>query len=245
MAHLKKTDKKRQNLPELKDQKHTIGLTIIILPFLVSLNPYLLFLLFLFFLTVLVFYGLVRQKLKKTLWTVLPVTFWYPSFHVFMYLTGTIGTATAQKIDFHFPDNFKGKAIVVERVDCGKEIVKKDGREQLSFPENGILLYQGKIESGYINHQYVYLTKTSDRIKISTRANYMFWNDAKTVTSSSEVDVWLEGMGMARQFPPEGLSDYEYLETIVSSKDSLEKYYAFQYNKQIDSIKHETMKRWR
>ena len=228
----------------MKDKKQIIGLTIIILTFLVSLNPYLLiFTVPVFLIGVGLLWFSKTKILKKTLWTVLPVMFWYPSFHVFMYLTGTIGTATAQKLDFNFPDNFKGKAIVVQQIDCGQEIVKKDGREQLNFPENGILLYQGKIESGYINHQYFYLTKMSDRIKIPTRANYMFWDDAKTVTSSSAVGVWLEGMGMATQFPPDGLSDYEYLETIVSSKDSLEKYYDFQYNKQIDSIKYETMKR--
>ena len=50
-------------------------------------------------------------------------------------------------------------------------------------------------------------------------------------------------MGMATQFPPEGFGDYEYLEMIVASKDSLDKYHDFHYNKQVDSIKYETMKR--
>ena len=91
-----------------------------------------------------------------------------------MYLASSIGTATAQKLDFNFPDNFKGKAIVVQQIDCGQEIIKKDGREQLNFSENGILLYKGKIESGYINHQYFYITKMGDRKKVPERANYMF-----------------------------------------------------------------------
>ena len=165
--------------------------------------------------------------------------------HLFFYLSGIIGTATAQKLDFNFPDNFKGKAIVVQQIDCGQEILKKDGREQLNFPENGILLYNGKIESGYINHQYFYVTNTGDRKKIPERANYMFWDEVKTKTSSSEVGVWFEGMGMATQIPSDKLSEYKYLEMIVSSKDSLEKYYDFQYNKRTDSLKFEIMKQCR
>jgi energy-coupling factor transporter transmembrane protein EcfT len=230
----------------LKDKKYIFGLTIITLTFLVSLNPYfLIFTVPVFLIGVGLLWFSKAKILQKTLWTVLPVILWYPSFYVFMYLTGTIGTATAQKLDFNFPNNFKGKAIVVQQMDCGQEIIKKDGREQLNFPENGILLYKGKIKSGYINHQYFYVTNTGDRKKIPERANYMFWDDAKTVTSSSEVGVWLEGMGMSTQFPPDGLAEYEYFQTIVSSKDSLEKYYDFHYNKRVDSLKYEIMKRCR
>jgi len=213
---------------------------------LVSLNPYLLiFTVPVFLIGVGLLWFSKTKNLNKTLWTALPVILWYPSIHLFFYLSGIIGTATAQKLDFNFPNNFKGKAIVVQQIACGQQILKKDGREQLNFPESGILLYKGKIESGYINHQYFYLTETGDRTKIPERTNYMFWDDAKTVTSSSEVGVWFEGMGMATQFPPDGLANYEYLEMVVSSKESLEKYYDFLYNKRVDSVKYETMNRCR
>ena len=228
----------------MRDKKFLIGQIVITLTFLVSLNPYLLIFTVPVFLIGVGLLWLSKTKIfNKTLWTILPIILWYPSFHAFMYLTGTIGTATAQKLDFNFPDNFKGKAIVIQQMDCGQEIKIKDGREQLNFPENGILLYKGKIESGYINHQYYYVTSTGDRIKIPERANYMFWDDAKTITSSSEVGVWFEGMGMATQFPPNGLADYEYLELIVASKDSLDKYHDFHYKKRVDSIKYEIMER--
>lgn len=213
---------------------------------MVSLNPYLLiFTVPVFIIGVGLLWFSKTKIVTKTLCTVLPLTLWYPSMQLFFYLSGIIGTATAQKLDFNFPDNFKGKAIVVQQIDCGQEIFKMDGREQLNFPENGILLYKGKIESGNINHQYFYQIKTGERTKIPERANYMFWDDAKTKTSSSQVGVWFEGMGMVTQFPPGGIADFEYLEMVVSSKDNLEKYYDFQYNKRIDSVKYETMKRCR
>lgn len=162
---------------------------------------------------------------------------------MFFYFSGLIGTATAQKLDFNFPVGFKGKAIVIQQNACGQEIVIKGEREQLNFPSSGILLYKGKIESGYINHQYFYVSDKGQRTRIPERAHYMFRNNAIAVTSSSEVGVWFEGMGMATQFPPDNLADYEYLEMVVSSKDSLEKYYKFLYNKQVDSIKYSTLKR--
>jgi hypothetical protein len=230
----------------LKDKKYIIGLTIIILTFLFSINPYLLiFTVPVFLIGVGLLWFSKTKILNKTLWTVLPVILWYPSFYVFMYLTGTIGTATAQKLDFNFPENFKGKAVIVRQIDCGQEVIIQDGREQLNFPENGILLYKGEIESGYINHQYFYRTATGEKSKIPGRANYMFWDDAKTETSSSEIGVWFESMGMSTQFPPEDFADYKYLELIVSSKDSLEKYHDFHYNKRVDSLKFETMKKCR
>jgi predicted GNAT family acetyltransferase len=110
----------------------------------------------------------------------------------------------------------------------GQKKIIKHGREQLNFPENGILLYKGKIESDYINHQYFYRKRTGDRTLIPGRANYKFWGDSKIKISTSEVGVWFEGMGMETQLPPDGLADYKYLEMKVSSKDSLEKYYHFQ-----------------
>ncbi|MEB2781483.1 hypothetical protein U3A58_13865 [Algoriphagus sp. C2-6-M1] len=230
----------------MKDKKYIIGLTIIILTFLVSLNPYLLIFTVPVYLIGVGLIWLSKTKvLQKTLWTVLPGILWYPSFHVFMYSTGTIGTATAQKLDLYFPADFNGKAVIVRQIDCGQEVIIKDGREQLNFPENGILLYKGEIESGYINHQYFYKTATGEINKILERANYMFWDDAKTETSSSEIGVWIEGMGMSTQFPPEGLSDYKFLELIVSSKDSLDKYHDFHYNIRVDSVKFETMKQCR
>ena len=123
----------------MRDKKYIIGLTIIVLTFLVSLNPYLLiFTIPIFLIGVGLLWFSKTKILKKILWTVLPLILWYPLMHLFFYLSGIIGTATAQKLDFNFPDNFKGKAIVIQQIDCGQEILKKDGREQLNFPENGI-----------------------------------------------------------------------------------------------------------
>jgi hypothetical protein len=160
-----------------------------------------------------------------------------------MFLSGTIGTATAQKLDFNFHEDFSGKAVIVQEIDFGQEVKTVDGREQLNFPANGILLYQGDIESGYINHNYYRRTKAGDRIEIPERANHMYFDSEKDKPSTSEVGVWLEGMGMSTQFAPEELKGYNYFELIVASKDSLENYHDFHYNKSFDSMKYQEMKK--
>lgn len=230
----------------MKDKKYIIGIVIIVLTFLVALNPYLIiFSAPVFLVGVIVLWFSKKKTTTKLLWTLLPLALWYPSMNLFFYLSGVIGTATAQKLDFIFPNDFTGKVVIVEKIDCGQEVKKIDGREQLIFPDNGILLYQGEMKDGYINHKYYYADKSGRKKEIPSRYNYMFWEDTKDKPSTSEVGVWLEGMGASTTFPPDDLKDYEFMELIVSSKDSLDKFYDFQYNKKFDSTKIEIMKKCR
>ena len=135
--------------------KAKIGIGIIIIAFLVCLNPYLLIFGVPLFIIGIIILLLSDKNLKtKLIWILTPIILWYPSMHLYFYLMGTIGTATAQKLDLIFPENFKGKAIVVSDMPCGEEIKIIDNREQLRIPENGILLYKGNLKSGYINNRY-------------------------------------------------------------------------------------------
>ena len=172
-----------------------IGIGIIVLTFIVSLNIYLLlFTIPVFVLGVLLVWFSKKKVLTKTLWSVLPVILWYPSFKTFYYLSGTIGTATAQKFDFIFPNGFKGSAIVVGNISCGQPVKIKDGREQLLFPSNGILLYQGKADAGYINHKYYYQINKDSLLPLPDRASYMYFDDEKNQPPSDVVGVWLGGI---------------------------------------------------
>lgn len=180
---------------------------------------------------------------NKILLTAIPVVVWFPCWYLYLQLYATIATATAQKLDFNFPENFQGKAYVIDQIHCGQKVIKKGAPEQLNFPENGILLYQGKLEDGYTNHEYYYLSPTQKRIKIPKRAGHIVTDQARTEPNSSEVGLWLEGMGMQAHYPPEDIPGYTFMELIVSSKDSLQKYHDLRYNIQIDSIIHETIKK--
>lgn len=133
---------------KLTAMKH-IGKLIIVLTSIASLNPYLLIFTIPAFSLGAIFIWISNLKTKaKALWTILPVLLWYPSFSLFMVLSGIIGAATSQKLDFIFPINFEGKAIVIENMPCGQPVRVLNGREQLFVPESGVLLYQSELKGG-------------------------------------------------------------------------------------------------
>ena len=217
--------------------KSKIGIGIIIIAFLVCLNPYLLIFGVPLFIIGIIILLLSDKKLKiKLIWILTPIILWYPSMQLYFYLMGTIGTATAQKLDLIFPENFKGKAIVVSDMPCGKEIEIIENREQLRIPENGILLYKGKLKSGYINNRYFKIDNSGNKTEIPTRANYMYWEDSENKPDESEVGIWLSGGGTKYNPSPNGGINYSFREFVISSKDSLEKWSEFKRTKKLEKL---------
>lgn len=155
---------------------------------------------------------------------VAPLLLWYPCMHLFFYLAGTIGTATAQKLDILFPENFKGKAIVISEMPCGEAIEIIDNREQLRIPENGILLYKGKLNPGYVNNRYFKIDKSGNKTEMPLLGNHMYWDDLEDKPSGSEVEIWLNGGGTKYNPGPNGGVKYSFREFVVSSKDSLKQW---------------------
>lgn len=211
-----------------------IGKVIIVLTFIASLNPYILIFTVPVFIigAILVWISNLRTKVKA-FWTFLPILLWYPSFYLFMYLSSVVGTATAQKLDFVFPIDFEGKVIVVENMPCGQPVKTENGREQLFIPENGILLYSGELKAGYVNHKYFRLLPNGQKTELPERANYMYFDSEKQKPSTSIEGAWLLGLGNGTN--TQG-NHYSYLNLLVASKDSAEKYYEFQYTKNIETL---------
>ena len=217
--------------------KGKIGIVIIILSFLISLNPYWLIFGIPLFLIGIISLLLSRKSIKsKLIWILTPIILWYPSMLLFFYLMGTIGTATAQKLDLIFPENFEGKAIVISNMPCGKEIEIIDNREQLKIPESGILLYKGDLKSGYINNQYFKISKDGKKTEIPTRANYMYFEDSENIPNESVKGIWLSGGGTKYNPNPNGGINYSYREFVISSKDSLEKWNDFKSSRKLDRV---------
>ncbi|WP_299307399.1 hypothetical protein [uncultured Psychroserpens sp.] len=217
--------------------KAKIGIGIIIIAFLVCLNPYLLIFGIPLFIIGIIILLLSDKKLKtKLIWILTPIILWYPTMHLFFYLMGTIGTATAQKLDLIFPENFKGKAIVVSDMPCGEEIEIIDDREQLRIPENGILLYKGNLKSGYINNRYFRIDSEEKKTEIPFRANYMYWEDSENKPDESVIGIWLSGGGTSYNPSPNGGINYSFREFVISSKDSLKKWSEFKRSRELERI---------
>tara|TARA_R100001369_G_C3287445_1_gene163260 strand:- start:576 stop:875 length:300 start_codon:yes stop_codon:yes gene_type:complete len=98
--------------------KRKIGI-IIVLSFLISFNPYWLIFGVPLFLIGIILLLLSRKSIKsKLIWILTPIILWYPFMQLFFYLMGTIGTATAQKLDLICPTTFEGKAIIISNMPC-------------------------------------------------------------------------------------------------------------------------------
>lgn len=216
--------------------KFRIGIIIIILTFIGSLNPYwLIFTVPVFLLGVLLVFISKKTLKRKILWTALPILAWYPGMQLFFYLSGTIGTATAQKIDMIFPSDFKGRAIIISEMTCGQPIEIIDDREQLVFPDNGILLYQGEIESGYVNHKYFFIDQNGDKTEIPKRDLSMYWASESNQPDSTITGVWLGGMGSTHINHPKPETEFSYMFLTVSSKQNRNYYFDFHYLKKFEN----------
>jgi hypothetical protein len=215
-----------------------IGIGIIVLTFILSvLSPYvLIFTIPLFIIGAVLLWFSKKKILTKALWTVLPLLLWYPVFMTIMYLYGTIGTATAQKFDFIFTNGFKGDVVLVGNISCGQPVQKKDGREQLFIPSNGILLYQGEVKTGYVNHKYYYQLNDGKLQSLPPRANYMYFDSQKNQPPTNEVGVWLGGTGSTTNMESEPTIEYSSMTLTVDSKDSINLHYNYQKEKRFQSM---------
>lgn len=227
--------------------KSKIGIGLIILSFIICLNPY--FLIFgipTFLVGSLILFRSNKNLKSKLLWFFTPLIIWYPIMNLFIFITGIIGTATAQKLDFIFPENFKGKAIIVSNMPCGQEVEFYKNREQIKIPESGILLYQGELKYGYINHKYYSIDKNGKKSELLALYNYMFWDDYENPPKTEKFGVWSGGGGQ-KYFNNSNEIMYSYSEFILSSKDSLNKLNDFKKNnefeKKIDSLVLNCMKK--
>lgn len=144
-----------------------------------------------------------------------------------MYLSSVIGTATAQKLDFIFPANFGGKAIIIENMPCGQPVKIENGREQLFIPENGVHLYKVELKDRYVNHKYYRLLPNGQRVELPERANYMYFGSEKQKPDTKAVGAWLLGTGNGTNTKGKY---YSFMDLLVASKDSSDKFYDFKYS---------------
>jgi hypothetical protein len=71
--------------------KGKIGITIIIIAYLVSLYPYMVIYIWMLYLVGVVFIWMSELKpVAKVLWTILPIILWYPGVLLFYYLLANL-----------------------------------------------------------------------------------------------------------------------------------------------------------
>jgi hypothetical protein len=203
--------------------KPKIGFIIILISFILALNPYLLiFIAPIFLIGVAIIWTSEKSTRTKLIWTFIPIVIWYPSMMMFFWLGGIIGTATAQKLDIIFKEGFIGQVTIVDNMPCGQKKVLINNREQLYVPENGILLYQEDLKNGYVNHKYYYINKDSHLVEIPERDNSMFWDDQKIQPNKNTIGAWLGGTGSKTNYEINSDIEYSFMYLTINSKINMD-----------------------
>ena len=211
--------------------KNVIPKVLIIVGFIISINFYWLIFGTPIYLIGIGYFLLQKRTIRsKIIWTIWPPLLVYPAFMAFLFVTGSIGTATAQKLEFRFPENFRGTAVVIPNMDCGQEINIEDGREILTFPEHGILLYQGDIEYGYINHIYRIQDSTGELLELPELIIQEFNSEPKPDTT--ELGVFFSHRPLMIREAPEQNHNLSYH---VSTYEQIDQFHNFQYGKHLDN----------
>ncbi len=211
-----------------------IGKAIIILSFIISLNPFVIAFMVPFFLVGACLVWTKRVNiLSNVLWSVLPIILWYPTLILVTLSEGL----TDQKIDIYFEENFTGYVTIVSNMKCGQPVQKKNGREQLYIPSNGILMYKGNIRAGIVNHRYYYKMKNDSLVSIPQRSqNGAFYNGTDNKPPSDLKVVWSGGRGTRSSHVLPTDFEYEYITMAVGSLDSLEVYNKSDSHNNFDEI---------
>lgn len=224
------------NAYKSRSVKAKIGTIIIVIAFVLSANPYFLVFAVPFLLIGLLFTWISGMSIsRKLFWTVSPILLWYPAVLTFMYISGVIGKWNAQKLDFIFPEGFQGSVIISSKIPCGLPVMVTNGREQIAVPSSGIVLYQGKIESGFIDHRYFQIIGGDQKL-VRELDDYMWWEESKEKPPTNLPGVFLGSSGTRYVGTQEPAFEYNILALTLSSKDSLANFHRFQYTQRMENL---------
>ena len=126
------------------------------IPLILGLINYLLIFLFpkylivgsIVFIASLIFVWAYKTSLfEKIIFTLIPLLYFtIPKIDLSQKITEKYRFANSQKIDFIFPENFKGNAIIITEKNCGQNRILRKGYEKLYIPKDGTLFYKGVIK---------------------------------------------------------------------------------------------------
>jgi hypothetical protein len=133
---------------------------------------------------------------------------WYPAFIGVIYFTSYLGSQLAQKIEFRISNNFSGQVTVVFPVECGQTKQILNNREILYVPSDGIIYYQGELESGYINWTYKIQEKNWEQAIFEFNSSNMT-NEEKDNIDSDSLGVFLSGGYSVNSFSPKPQINYK------------------------------------
>jgi hypothetical protein len=206
-----------------KDKFFAWGIILIIVGYLISLNPYwLIFGTPIIYIIGCIFIGLSTKRLfTKILIISAPIIMWIPGFWALCYF----GSARVTPSTFLIPTNFRGKIVLYYGEPCGEELIKENGRYMYHIPNNGIMILKNPLETGIIDEEYYIVDSAYKKVKKLSMMFQQDFNEDYTVEKNkhepvrNQLGVFLGGTGT-------GITDFDHKkyftsELYVDSWDSL------------------------
>jgi len=200
---------------------YRIGLAIIIISWIVCLNPYAVI-----FVGPVLLVGLAVVWFSKTsgrtkiLTTVLPFLLWYPGFLAFMYF----GSKRMTPETFLVPEKFRGQITLIYNESCGQTVPVVNGRLVYRITENGVMILKNEFETGLINQEYYFVNERWERIKRIEPLIQQDFNEDYTLEKNKnepprdKVGMFLLGTGGGSTVKND---NYVFHTMVVNSWDSL------------------------
>jgi hypothetical protein len=161
--------KHQNNLSDnLRDKTYLVGLILITISFIACvISFWLLYYGILIFAIGAIFVVLSKKSTKtKLLTTILPILVYVPVTYIFLLAYNYTTPKT-----FLIPVDYEGTLRIVYEESCGTKLKKENGRRIFKFPNNGMLILNEEFDGG-INHEYYFVDKSGNRIRIEQILNY-------------------------------------------------------------------------
>jgi energy-coupling factor transporter transmembrane protein EcfT len=189
--------------------KKKIGVALIIVALLFATNPFGFLPAIAVYLIgiLLIWYSKTSKKWQLSL-TIFPLMMWFPLFYFSMYLTPIIGTALAQKIEFRFNEDFRGRVTVVSPVEWGQKVTIENEREIINVPQDGIVYYQGNIDDGYTNWKYVIISESRHIRSVEEFRTWGMTDSERELIKSDSLGIIKGGGWATTSNQPKPMVDY-------------------------------------
>ena len=154
----------------------------------------------------------------------------------------------AQPEIFLIPEGYVGKVNVVFKKGCGEPIHRSDEGIVYVIPDDGVLLVDGELRTGIIDHTYHYIDDVGIRREIPAENG----GDPKLrIADSSSIEGEFNKVKVYHSGRVGTIGDiingsgqitskdeqYQFLEFYVTSQTDLENVVDYQYNRQFDSLR--------
>jgi len=155
---------------------------------------------------------------------------------------------------FLIPENYKGQVNIIFKEGCGTKLQKTDEGIVYKIPNDGILIIDNELKTGFIEHRYFYVDKEGKRTEIP-KMDVRDFNEEWTLEKNPNepprdklgIFHWGRTGSIGSIINDKGEvtnkdEQYDFLEFYVSTYTDLTEKFGFKYEQKFDSIKTERLK---